>query len=341
MGQAVADLFASRPAAASEHACRAVPWPLDLRHLKVLCEIAHRGSFSAAADALNFTPSAVSQQMGKLQRDVGVALFERHARGVVLTPGGEALVHHAEAVLERLADAAAELKDLAAGRSGHLRLGSFATGTATFGAAAMELFRTRFPGVSLALKDGEPHESMARLKHRELDLAVLLELDARRRWTDAEGNWSSTTSGLECIELFDDPFLLVMRCDHPLADCETVPLAELAGERILGGRSRPAAWGAEIWEACRSAGVQPAVEDSYRGTDFLAVQAIVATGRALSLVPRLALPCLRSDLCARPLEHAPVGHIRVARLAGAEPSVLSDGMLEILREATTHLRGIP
>jgi len=93
--------------------------------------------------------------------------------------------------------------------------------------------------------------------------------------------------------------------------------------------------------ACRAAGVQPTVEDSYRCTDFLALQAIVATGRALSLVPRLALPYLRSDLCARPLEHAPVAHVRAARLAEADPSVLSEGMLEILREATAHLRGSP
>jgi len=342
MGQAeIADLFASPPAAAGEQARSAAPWPLDLRHLKVLCEIAHRGSFSAAADALNFTPSAISQQMGKLQRDVGVALFERHARGVVLTPGGEALFHHAEAVLKRLADAAAELEDLATGRRGRLRLGSFATGTATFGAAAMELFRARFPGVSLDLKDGEPYESATRLKHRELDLAVLFELDRRSAWEDDEGDWSCTTSELECFELFDDPFLLVMRRDHPLAGCETVTLAELAGERILGRRSRSAPWGADFWEACRAAGVQPTVEDSYRCTDFLALQAIVATGRALSLVPRLALPYLRSDLCARPLEHAPVAHVRAARLAEADPSVLSEGMLEILREATAHLRGSP
>ena len=86
---------------------------LDVRRLRVLREVAARGSFSAAADALNFTQSAVSQQIAALEREAGTKLVERNARGVRLTEAGEALVRHTDVILARLADAEAELEAIA------------------------------------------------------------------------------------------------------------------------------------------------------------------------------------------------------------------------------------
>src|ERR671929_1421087 len=98
---------------------------LDVRRLRVLREVAARGSFSAAAEALAYTQSAVSQQIAALEREAGTRLVDRSARGVRLTDAGRALVEHADIILARLSDAEAELEAIAGLRRGHLRLGAF------------------------------------------------------------------------------------------------------------------------------------------------------------------------------------------------------------------------
>ena len=99
----------------------------DLRLLKVLREVALRGSFSAAADALSYSQPAVSQQIARLEAQAGVKLLERQHKGIELTPAGEALVRHTERILAQLAEAQAELTEIASSARGRLRLASFAT----------------------------------------------------------------------------------------------------------------------------------------------------------------------------------------------------------------------
>src|SRR3954467_5127388 len=96
---------------------------LDVRRMRVLREVAVRGSFSAAAEALSFTQSAVSQQIAAPEREAGTSLVQRNARGVRLTEAGEALVRHAEAILARLGEAEAELEAIAGLRGGGPRAG--------------------------------------------------------------------------------------------------------------------------------------------------------------------------------------------------------------------------
>src|SRR3954452_21708550 len=98
---------------------------LDVRRMRVLREVAVQGSFSAAAEALSFTHSAVSQQIAALAREAGTVLVQRNARGVRLTEAAEALVRHADAVLARLPEAEAELEAIAGLRGGRLRMASF------------------------------------------------------------------------------------------------------------------------------------------------------------------------------------------------------------------------
>src|ERR687893_1699053 len=129
---------------------------LDVRRMRVLREVAARGSFSAAADALAYTQSAVSQQMAALEREAGTRLVERSARGVRLTEAGRALVRHADVILARLADAEAELEAIAGLRGGRVRLVSFPTAAATLMPRAIAMFRERHPGVELSLEPGEP-----------------------------------------------------------------------------------------------------------------------------------------------------------------------------------------
>src|ERR671935_290943 len=104
---------------------------LDVRRMKVLREVAQQGSFSAAAEALNFTQSAVSQHVAALERETGARLVERGARGVRLTDAGRALVTHADVILARLADAESELEAIAGLRGGRLRLSALPRAGAT------------------------------------------------------------------------------------------------------------------------------------------------------------------------------------------------------------------
>src|SRR3954449_1243358 len=142
---------------------------LDVRRMRVLREVAQRGSFSAAADALAYTQSAVSQQIAALEREAGTRLVERNARGVRLTDAGRALVEHADAILARLADAEAELEAIAGLRGGRLRLAALPSAGATVMPEAIARFRDRHPGVELTLEPAEPEPSIAKLRAGEAD----------------------------------------------------------------------------------------------------------------------------------------------------------------------------
>src|SRR3954447_2514824 len=148
---------------------------LDVRRMRVLREVAVRGSFSAAADALSFTQSAVSQQIAALEREAGAVLVERNARGVRLTDAGDALVAHADAILARLDAAERELEAIAGLRGGHLRLVAFPSAASSLMPLAVAEFRRRHPGVELTLEPGEPGPAVAAVKAGEADVAVSIE----------------------------------------------------------------------------------------------------------------------------------------------------------------------
>src|ERR671933_1088176 len=145
---------------------------LDVRRLRVLREVASRGSFSAAADALHFTQSAVSQQIAALEREAGTTLVERSARGVRLTEAGEAVVRHADAILARLGEAEAELQAIAGLRGGRLRIGTFESAASTLMPLAIAAFRERHPLVELSMVLAEPEDSLPQLRAGELDVAL-------------------------------------------------------------------------------------------------------------------------------------------------------------------------
>src|ERR671919_294080 len=137
---------------------------LDVKRLRVLHEVARHGSFSAAADALSFTQSAVSQQIAALEREAGTTLVERNARGVRLTDAGHAVVRHTEAVLGRLAEAEAELEAIAGLRGGRLRMASFESAAATIMPVAIASFAQAHPAVELSMGLLEPEEAVAALR---------------------------------------------------------------------------------------------------------------------------------------------------------------------------------
>src|SRR3712207_619554 len=151
---------------------------LDVKRLRVLREVAAQGSFSAAAQKLGYTQSAVSQQIAALEREAEATLIERNPRGIRLTDAGEALVRHADKILARLAEAEAELEAIAGLRGGRLRLATFPTAGATLVPRAIREFSQRHPGVELTLAEADPIDSLPMLRGGELDLALVDDADA-------------------------------------------------------------------------------------------------------------------------------------------------------------------
>jgi len=140
----------------------------DLRLLKVLREVALRGSFSAAAEALSYSQPAVSQQIARLEAQAGVKLLERQPKGIKLTPAGEALVRHTERILAQLAEAQAELSEIATSARGRLRMAAFATAAGTIVPMAVSEFLRLRPGVHVDLHLMDPPQSIPALRRSSI-----------------------------------------------------------------------------------------------------------------------------------------------------------------------------
>src|SRR5256885_1324860 len=145
---------------------------LNVQRLRVLREVVARGSFSAAADALDYTQSAVSQAVATLEAGVGAPLTARARRGLRPTAAGAALVEHTDGILARLEAAEEDLAAIIGLRKGRLRMASFPTAGATLMPLAIATFRDRHGDIELSLAEGEPEEIEPRLRAGERELAL-------------------------------------------------------------------------------------------------------------------------------------------------------------------------
>jgi DNA-binding transcriptional LysR family regulator len=295
---------------------------IDVRRLRVLSEVAERGSFSAAAVALRLTQSAVSQHVAALEREVGVPLVERGTRPVELTEAGHALTRHAGGIFARLEGAEQELAEIAGRRAGRLRLGSVPTALATFVPAAFRRFRRRHGDVTLTVVDDPLQRLLPRLES-ELDLALIYEHPALPEVARLD---------LERTPLADDAFRVALPARHRLSRRRRpLTLADLAGETWIGG-SPTSAWFRIVTHHCRAAGFTP--RSSYATDDSDAVQALVAAGLGIAVVPGLALARPRPGVEVRSLgADAPVRHIEAVRPRDGYPSPAVTAMLECLQAA--------
>src|SRR4249919_3555756 len=193
----------------------------NVGRLNAFREVVARGSFSAAADALSYSQSAVSQAIATLEGELGVSLIERNRGGVRPTAAGAALAGHVGGILARIETAETEIAAIAAGRGGRLRTASFPTAGATLMPQAIAAFRASHPGVEVTLAEGEPEQIAPRLRAGEFDLVLLFEF---------EGVGERLGAGMKRFELFEDPLHLALRHDHPLAARKRLRLEDLAGE---------------------------------------------------------------------------------------------------------------
>jgi DNA-binding transcriptional LysR family regulator len=271
---------------------------VNLTSLRMLSEIGARGSFSAAASALDYSPSAVSQQIALLEREAGMRLVERGPRGACLTDAGTLLARHADVALLELAKARRALAALSAAPAARLRVAAFPTATATIVALAARSFAEELPESSVQVIDAEPHEAHVLLARGAADVAVVY---------DYEGEPGPDV-------LWREPVLLCLPTGHPLAATAEIDLADLAREQWFGDHSVP--WAPALLDQCRAAGFTPAFSPLLTN-DYAAMQGLIATHGLVGLIPVLALAAPHPGVVIRRLRPAP--RARRLRYAAAEP----------------------
>jgi DNA-binding transcriptional LysR family regulator len=290
---------------------------LDVRRLRVLCAVADHPTLSAAADALSYTPSAVSQQIVALEREIGVRVLHRGPRGVRLTAAGQLLVEQARPILSGLQAAEAAVTALDGLSRGRLALASFATAGATILPRAIAGFRARHPEVTITLTQADPHAAMARLRAGKVDLILT---------ADAE----ESPDGVEVVTLLEDPLHAVLPGAHPLAGREQLALEELASETWVDTPTGSDARRLLLW-ACGRAGFIPRV--AFESDEYLTIQQLVAAGVGVALVPGLARRSSSAPgTTAVPLASPVVRRVMAAVHPPEFRAAAAGAMLEILRE---------
>lgn len=263
---------------------------IDLRRLHVLRAVAHYGTVTAAANALHFTPSAASQQIRQLARDLGVDLLEPQGRGVRLTAAAESLLAHADAIAARWEEAELDLRAEYGAPTGHLRVSGFPTAVSVLLAPMAVRLRERHPRLTVGIREAVVPGCFDLLFEGAVDLALVEVTPHNPPLGDAR---------FDQQPLLDDPYDLVVPDDHPLAGRERVDLAEAAHEDWIApvpeSPCRP-----HVMAACGAAGFTPDV--IHHAMDWNVTAHLVAHRLGVALMPRLA----------RLAEHLPLTRVRCA-----------------------------
>jgi DNA-binding transcriptional LysR family regulator len=299
---------------------------LNVARLQVLRVVAKSGSLTAAAAELNYTTSAISQQISLLERETGSRLLERHSRGVRLTEAGRVLAEHAGTVLSDLRMAEAALTAVNRGQSGRLHFGSFITANAVLMPRAVAAFQAARPQVSLQLAEMDRDEALAAVRDHDLDLALVYEFPA---------NPIIRTDDVETIPLLVDRLHIILARDHPFAGRARLSLAELAEQRWIQGVHHGSTM-TVLPQACRAAGYEPDI--LFRTDDQVTVRGLVAAGIGIALAPWLTLTTLPADVVALPLDEPSLVRTVMAALPTNRHRLpAAEAMLETLRQVATEL----
>jgi DNA-binding transcriptional LysR family regulator len=301
---------------------------LDLRRLRLLFELSERGTIAAVADALQFTPSAISQQLAVLEREAGVRLLERAGRGVRLTDPALVLVRHAGALLERADLAEAELAAAAENVAGRGRIASFQSVAMLLAAPAIAALADAAPALRCELVEAEPEQSLPALALGDFDLVLADEWQHQPH---------ARPAGVDRHHLHGDPVHIVLNQDHPAAlrHERAVPLAELAGEPWVTGH-RDTGWEEMTVRTCRElGGFDPDVR--HRANDSIVCVRLVAHGLGVTLLADLS-PGDHPDVVRRDIAEGSVHRdvYAATRTADAQrPSVKA--LLGAVRDAASGL----
>lgn len=245
---------------------------LELRHIVALDAVACAGTFGRAAAALGYTQSAVSQQIAALERIIGERLIERPAgtRTASLTQAGEILLRHAEAIVARLEAARADIAALRAGEAGKLRIGTYESVGARLLPAVIGRFIRDWPAVVIGLSEPPTdRELFGQLERGEVDLAFC--------------SLPIPDGPFEAVELMNDPYILLVPAEGPLAERDSLSLDEVGATPIVGSDAS----GAKLEEALRATGYK--LELAFRSDSNATLQGLVGAGFGVAVIPLLAV----------------------------------------------------
>jgi molybdate transport repressor ModE-like protein len=296
-------------------------WPqLELRHLLALQAVAREGSFAAAAEALGYTQSAISQQIAALERTVGQRLIERPGgrRRVFLTEAGQTLLRHADEIVAHVHAAAADLRELADGRTGRLRVGTYQSVGARILPGIVRDFAEAHPEVTLEIRESSDDDDLyGMLERAQLELSF--------------GLLPPPVGPFEVLEVLRDRYVLLVACDSELADrAEPLTIAEVASMPLIGfNECRQERW-LEAQMHARAA--RPTW--AFRSDDNATIQAMAAAGVGTALVPRLAVdPADRRTVAIDVGELFPPRRLGIVWHSDRTLSATAHGFMKIAAEA--------
>lgn len=291
---------------------------MSVNRMLVLVGVARSGSLSAAARALHYSPSAISQQIALLESEAGCSLIRRTARGVQLTDAGRIIVRHAERI-ERAREAAhRELGELDALKAGLLRLGTFPSLTQSLLPDVLTDFHSKAPNVTVRLVSGTRDDQRMRLESGEVELTFL--------W-DYSYSPVVAAADEEIVWFADDPCVLLVPSTHWLSSFGKSSVSELFNEDWI---TRNTAADRDLLH--RALGPdRPEVRPVFEGQSYEEMQAVVAAGLGIALVPKSATALLRPDVTVVQAVGAPVRRFSFARRRNARLSAAAAMMNTILR----------
>ncbi|MFC7386275.1 LysR family transcriptional regulator [Sphaerisporangium rhizosphaerae] len=272
---------------------------LDMLRLRVLDAVARHGSVTAAARELHYSQPSVSHHLARLEAETGARLVQRVGRGIRLTEAGLILADRAAEIIGRLDSASAELAAHVGLRAGRVRLAAFPSALGTFVPAAAVRLSREHPGLDLRLVEAEPPQALAMLRAGQVDVAVTF------RYATAPVPAAAEEDGVRVRALFDDPGFLVTPPESSGAfDARATSRTSAASEPSGTDANRsPAAYAGAKWisgcdrcrghllELCAAAGFAPSI--AFTTDDYVAVQAMVAAGLGVTVLPGLALAAHR------------------------------------------------
>jgi DNA-binding transcriptional LysR family regulator len=289
-------------------------------------------SFSAAALELSYTQSSVSEAVATLERELGVTLLDRSSRPVRLTPSGEVVLVHAEALIAQAAAIETELVALTSGDVGRLRLAGFYTAWSTFLPTAVAEFTRARPRVQLELEQLDPPAALRQLRAGDIDLAVIYRFQPGDPTDDLEARLSSTY-------LAHDPYALAVPATSPLARKGRLKVADLA-EASWCSAPPGSPQALLLQQFCRDhGGFEPRLE--YPSDDVAMAQPLIAAGLAVALLPSLNLAQPHPGVTVRQLPDTPPGRDVWCVRPLHQRLPAATAMITALTRATTRLPGLP
>ncbi|NGO14231.1 LysR family transcriptional regulator [Streptomyces sp. HC44] len=294
---------------------------LNLERLRTLDALARHGSVSGAAEGLHVTTSAVSQQMSKLEREVGQRLVAKNGRGVRLTDAGRLLADHAARILSQVELAQSDLEAQRGQVIGELRLAAFPTAARGLFPSALAALRADHPALRVCSRELEPPAAVAGVLRGDLDLAVVLD------WYNKP---LPVPEGLVKASLFDDAADVAMPAGHPLAERDEVDLEEFADDEWI-------TWGEG--EFChewllftlRAKGIEPVI--AHRAQEHHTQLALVAAGLGVCVAPRLGRDPMPAGVRTVPVRHRVRREVYAVWRADADRRPSIRAAVEALRAA--------